>query len=265
MHTFVAHAVGRTRLFHDWGEAAALWSRITTGVPGVRALVLMPDHLHLDQTSPDGAALGRALRSFARWRNAHRGEAGPVFRRRPAPRALAGRQHVRRNLRYIHLNPCRAGLVRCPLAWPFSTHRDALGLTLSPARERVGEPERFHAYVSADPTCGVVGTALPAHPAGGETSLDAVAGAVSELLRVPLPWLCRRGAPRRVFISVARAVTSASTREIAAFAGLDGSGAGVARVPAASPTVARLVSRVAADPRFPGLVERDPRLSPGRR
>jgi len=71
----VAHAVPGTLLFRDWTEAHALWQRLAR-VTGVRALVLMPDHVHLVRTCEDPGDFGIALQAFARWRSRWRGRAG---------------------------------------------------------------------------------------------------------------------------------------------------------------------------------------------
>lgn len=70
---------------------------------------------------------------------------------------------VARQSRYLHLNPSRAGLVKDPLEWEWSTHRDVLGATTDPwidapglasalERPRDGFERWFHRYVSGDPS-----------------------------------------------------------------------------------------------------------------
>ncbi len=259
MFTFVAHAVHNTRLFADWEEASALWLRIVLRGPGLRGLVLMPNHLHLDSTSGDPKPLDLALRAFALWRNHHRGEAGAVWAARPAPEALSGPKHIRRNLRYLHLNPCRARLVACPAAWPFSTHRDCLGLAAAPARPRVSDPFAFHAYVSGDPSCAVEGTPYPsARLAEDRIPLGRIAAAVSEYLRRPLSEVYAPGKARRTFLAAARSLTDWSGAAIADHAGC--SRALVSRTRPLETRAASAIARMAADDRFWGLRDQDPRL-----
>jgi hypothetical protein len=43
---FAAHAMPPDFLFHDWREAQALWAGLLALGPP-RALVIMPDHVHL--------------------------------------------------------------------------------------------------------------------------------------------------------------------------------------------------------------------------
>jgi len=258
MFHLVAHAVAGTRLFQDWTEAQALWDRLAR-VPGLRALVLMPNHVHLVSAVADARAFDTARRAFARWRNNWRGQAGAVWQERPTVEALPDALHARRTTRYVHLNPCRARLVTCPAAWPFSTHRDALGLSLKPVRKREPDPVAFHAYVSADPSCSVNGTPYPGNRMQTErVPVERLAGAVSELARMPLEQVRARGPERALWISAARSLTSWSGAEIARAVGVHRSQVTrCAPLPAA--TVAAL-ERALADERFPGLVAGDLRL-----
>ncbi len=258
MFHLVAHAFRGTRLFNCWEEACALWQRLAR-VPGLRALVLMPDHVHLLSSSGDAHAFDAALRAYAQWRNHRRGVRGRVWEARPPPEALPDRKHARRTLRYVHLNPCRSRLVACPAAWPFSTHRDALGLALSPVREKAPDPVDLHRYISSDPSACVTGTPFPGDALRMDRpDLQALAGAVSELARVPLTRVFQRSPERQLFVGAARALTSWSGVEIARVAGVHPSQ--VARAGWPPRQVNAKLVRMLADERFPGLAERDPRL-----
>jgi hypothetical protein len=158
----------------------------------------------------------------------------------PSPPAerVEGATKIRRSVRYVHLNPCRARLVTDPLAWPFSTHLDAVGLTPCPVRDRVGDPAAFHRYVSADPTVDVQGTPLPV-ASSRSLGVEDVLAAVCHAYRVPPDRLLRRGPARRALVQNARALTDASVPAIAAAVGL-GRSAAHAIPAAADPAVARL-------------------------
>ena len=81
-----------TLLFRDWIEARALWDRLTAGLR-FRALVLMPDHVHVQlMDASQLAPLAVALRSYARWRNGTRGESGTVWEHRSSPTPIRGRR-----------------------------------------------------------------------------------------------------------------------------------------------------------------------------
>jgi hypothetical protein len=130
----------------------------------------MPNHGHLlDPSSADEVrlAVGALASGYARRLGMPR-----VFEPLPDPAPIPDALHLARQIRYVHLNPCRARLVADPLAWPYSTHRGIVGAEVNPwvgaARlaEQLGErargyAEAFHAYVSSDPSASVAGTPFP--------------------------------------------------------------------------------------------------------
>jgi hypothetical protein len=262
----VTHACHRatpgTLLFRTWAEARELWLRLVAG-PRFRALVLMPDHIHVQLSDPEQlASLAVALRSYARWRNEARGERGPVWEHRAAPTPIRGREHLERTTRYIHLNPCRRKLASDPLAWPFSTHRDAVGLAWPAVRRPVADPERFHAWVSADPSVAVSGSSLPRAADHGSRrwTLTELAAAVSALTRSPASALRERGPARSMLLCAACRSSTASEAEIAAY--LDVDRRTVRRSAARRDPRIPLVERVAGDPRFRVLGDGDLRAAP---
>ena len=214
MYPLVARAHDRSMLLHTAAEASALWFLLTRRVGRPVALCLMPDHLHLQHAQDVSGALGSALRAYALWRNALRGQSGPVFKRKPPAHPLATPDKVRRSVRYIHLNPVRAGLVSDPLAWPWSTHRDAVGICLRSVRDVDRDPDRFHRYVSSNPMVALNGTSLP-HEPGRVARVDEVLAAVSELTRRPMAHLGRRNAERTLAVAASRALCDATAAEIA--------------------------------------------------
>lgn len=257
-HHHVSHTVPGHLAFTSHLEARHLWDLILLHVPDPLALCLMPNHVHLLHDRPVTAALGVAIGAHAQWRNHSLGRRGALWLRQPPPDRVVGRTKLRRQVRYIHLNPCRDRLVRDPLSWPWSTHRDRVGLAVPCVRTRHPDPEGFHAYVSADPTVHPSGTALPlgydrADPAQ-------VTAAVSALTRSPADLLYRRGPARRLLLQALRTLCDGTPASLAALAGV--SPATWFRTPThRDPTVA-LVARVAGDPRFPGLAEGDLRRLP---
>jgi hypothetical protein len=131
----------------------------------------MPDHLHV--VAP-GEAVALHRRLVAVLSGARRSAHGLSIRFEPAPppEPVRDRKRLARDIRYVVLNPCRAGLACDPLAWTWSTHRDVVGAIVDPwvtperlARELAmaeeGFAARYHAYVSGDPSVAVEGTAFP--------------------------------------------------------------------------------------------------------
>ncbi len=222
-----------------------MW-RIVVGVaPDLVALCLMPDHLHLVVARDVRAALGRALGGLARRRNHQDGRFGPLFTPVPVPQPIADDQKLSTIVRYVHLNPCRARLVGDPLAWPFSTHRDAVGLTVP----RVGPRRpagRFHAYVSGDPTVALQGTELPV--AGGIPSPDDVLDAVSAITRTPRRSVGRYPTSRVLAVGVLAVLAPLPQRSAAQL--LDVSRTTLRATPAMPRDAVQIVARVAGDPRF---------------
>lgn len=94
------------------------------------AWCLMPNHIHLILTpaGPDGlrAALAEAHRRYARRINAARGWTGYLFQGRFASYPM-DEAHLMAAVRYVELNPVRAGLVGRAEDWPRSSARAHVG------------------------------------------------------------------------------------------------------------------------------------------
>ncbi len=212
------HLTARTvhgRPLHDPQVARKLWGALSKAFPEAMACCLMGNHLHLAVEGESGRAQ-RALRAIL---GRTKGDWEPV----PAAKVVPDkRDKVLRELRYIHLNPCRAGLAKDPLAWPWSTHRDVLGAITEPwvsARrlDHLIEAEAFHRYVSADPSVAIDGTPVPRisvaryqHPLA-EIALAALSSTRSESAD-----LRRRRLARRVFLQLAREQGWTSSEQLSA-------------------------------------------------
>src|SRR5579883_230312 len=85
---------------------------------------LMSNHVHLiavpERLGALASALGRTHVDYARWLNLRRGETGHVWQNRFYSCALDER-HQWHALRYVELNPVRAGLVAHAAEWPWSS------------------------------------------------------------------------------------------------------------------------------------------------
>lgn len=176
-----------TKPFVDAREAWWLWRRLRLHFPHALTACLMPDHVHLALDAEPLAATERLARLLAAARR-HRPPQAWGRVRDATP--IADARHLQRQIRYVHLNPCRAGLVRDPLAWPWSTHRGVIGAEARPwvsaatlaarfRRDEQGFARWFHAYVSGDTSAAVTGTAFPTlvppakHPSFSLTSIRA--------------------------------------------------------------------------------------------
>ena len=254
MQHLIAHSVPPHWLIHDWHEAAELWTRVLALGP-IHAAVIMPDHVHIVMRSPRWPAWLGCLSGYARWRNHRRGEQGrAVWLPAPPPEPLRSRKHLDRSVRYVHLNPCRDRLVGDPLAWAYSTHRDAVGLAMPGAIATHHDPPSLHAYVSSDPSVAVEGTELP-YGMGGlrDHSVQSIEAAVSNLTRTTLDGLQRRGPARTLLIQALVALTPLSDRAIARQLGLSPS-AVHQTLPIPGAALAK-VERVLGDRRFSPLYD----------
>jgi len=170
-----ARVVRGQRPFATAGAAQWLWERLRRMFPNALAACLMPDHLHLVAMVKDPAKarkrLARLLGAFTRYR------APDVHWSVAKPSEIPNGAHLLRQIRYVHLNPCRDGLTDDPLSWRYSTHRGLIGAELDPwvtperlaplvGRAVEGFAEWIHAYVSGDPTVSQNGTPFPAAAEG---------------------------------------------------------------------------------------------------
>jgi REP element-mobilizing transposase RayT len=170
------HITIRTRhghsLFHDFNLAQSTWIRLKIEFPDIWAACLMPNHIHLlvkntavKNNDPFTSVnrLNEALRILSmKHRLGKR-----IWDEIPAPHKILDQTHLKRQIRYVHLNPCRLNLVDDPLKWQFSTHRDLLGLRTQPwLHFPILNKMEWHSFISSDPTVHVTGSD---HPLAGQT------------------------------------------------------------------------------------------------
>ncbi|TVQ94672.1 MAG: hypothetical protein EA397_01250 [Deltaproteobacteria bacterium] len=253
MRHFAAHAVDDRLLFLTWEEGLHLWSVLTSRLPGA-VVCLMPNHVHVLAPEEGRGAIRGAMSSHARWLNHRRKLCGPLWRPLSDTGAILGREKWERNIRYVHLNPCRAGLVDDPLAWPLSTHRDLVGLTLRPVTPVRRDPAGFHRYVSSDPKVRVEGTMLPYNILEKPT-FDELVDAVSALVRCTDDELRRKTSARRTLIRAAKSLTPLNNREIAEAVGV--SRRTVENAAQLDPGGEKILRRVFGDRRFGLIVAED--------
>jgi putative transposase len=131
----LASDVGRCTLRSALVEAKSRWPFDIT------AIVLLPDHLHAIWALPRGDAeyarrWAWIKRTFtAKWlasggteaevsRAKRKGRRRGVWQRRYWEHVIRDENDLERHCDYIHYNPVKHGLVRCPSEWPYSSfHR----------------------------------------------------------------------------------------------------------------------------------------------
>jgi putative transposase len=95
------------------------------------AYCLMTTHYHLIlQISDDGLSDGMQELNgeYARRANARHGRVGHLFQNRFYSDWITSDEHLFGAIRYVALNPVRAGICADPAEWPWSSHRASAGL-----------------------------------------------------------------------------------------------------------------------------------------
>lgn len=101
----------------------------------VHAYCLMVNHFHLlleVESQPVSKMMHSLLHRYAQYVNLLHHYQGHLFGGRFWGRICTEDYDVRTVLRYIHRNPVRAGVVRRPDLYPWSSHRAYLGITREP-------------------------------------------------------------------------------------------------------------------------------------
>lgn len=119
----------RQHMLATLAEVAALY-----GV-SIHAYVLMDNHLHLLLTPPAADALSRMMQALGRryvaWFNTRHQRSGTLWEGRFRAGLIEGERHLLACMRYIELNPVRAGLCQDATQWTWSSAAHHLGLARS--------------------------------------------------------------------------------------------------------------------------------------
>src|SRR4051794_21492495 len=102
---------------------------------------LMTNHTHVLIQVPEATlsnGMQQLLSGYSRRWNERHGHSGHLFRNRFTSRQGETQSHLLAAVRYIDLNPVRAGLVSAPEAWRWSSYRAHVGLVHPPAFLDVG-------------------------------------------------------------------------------------------------------------------------------
>ena len=101
----------------------------------VHTFCLMTNHIHL-ALQVDDIPLSRGMQNlsfrYTRWINWREKRAGHLFQGRYKAVLVDVESYLRELVRYIHLNPVRAGMVTSPEDYPWSGHRAYLGKEILP-------------------------------------------------------------------------------------------------------------------------------------
>lgn len=122
----------------------------------VYAYVLMPNHFHLlmeVSDAPTARIMQSLLTGYVRGFNHTHGRKGHLFQGRYKAIVCERDSYLLELVRYIHLNPVRAGLVRRPGEWKWSGHGEYLGnqkrglVHPGPVMVEFKTPARYEAFV----------------------------------------------------------------------------------------------------------------------
>ena len=102
----------------------------------VHAYVLMPNHVHLLVTPENPGDVGRVVQSlgrrYVRWFNDRHGRTGALFEGRYRSTVVEADRYLLACMRYIEMNPVRAGLVQEPDEFRWSSHAHHAGQSVDP-------------------------------------------------------------------------------------------------------------------------------------
>jgi putative transposase len=122
-------AIDRFRFLHRLEEVVAGFGWL------VHAYCLMPNHFHLVIQTPEpnlSAGMHRLNFLTAQSFNRRHDVDGHLFQGRFKSPLVESETHMIELSRYVVLNPVRAGLVRHPADWRWSSYRAAVGLSPRP-------------------------------------------------------------------------------------------------------------------------------------
>ncbi len=211
---WVARASTPFQPFEEFEPACWFWKKLENAFPEMVSGVLMPNHLHL--ILPQKVDASRRLAGLLAAMSVRCGQTR-LWQTMPIPKEIPDTSHLRRQIRYLALNPCRKKLCKDPLEWYWSTYREVMGASIGSIQSKeklVGVLKessktfqvRFHDYVSGDPSVSVTGTPFP-KPAMikkfPDQSIGEILSAASAALRVMPSQVRERGPLRHLFVHLA--------------------------------------------------------------
>jgi len=120
----------RVRFLNDLGELAA-----AIGL-AIHAYVLMPNHVHVLATPKGHDTLARVMqalgRRYVRYFNDRHGRSGTLWEGRYRSTVVETDRYLLACMRYIEMNPVRAGLAGEPAQYRWSSHAHHVGVRADP-------------------------------------------------------------------------------------------------------------------------------------
>jgi REP element-mobilizing transposase RayT len=130
------------------------------------AYCLMPNHYHFLFYVREDAGLSpfvqRLFNSYTQAFNRQQNRTGTLFEGRAKSRLIDKSNYLLHIVRYIHLNPVRAGLTKKPEDWPYSNYREFVALPHGSIfdkeflKTQFSTPQEYQAFVEAEIPTDVV-------------------------------------------------------------------------------------------------------------
>ena len=135
LYHVIMRGVDRQDIFHcpeDHAKFIGLLAAVKGRLPFyLYAYCLMTNHIHLlveRMTDDIGRIMQRLLTGYAQYYNRRYRRSGHVLQGRHKAILCQSDAYLTELVRYIHLNPVRAKMVQWPGDYPYSSHREYLGL-----------------------------------------------------------------------------------------------------------------------------------------
>jgi putative transposase len=127
----IARGVNRQPCFFDHGDYSAYLTDVSDAAAAagcaIHAYVLMTNHVHLLVTGHQQRSVSRMMQSvgrrYVRRINAARNRTGTLFQGRFRASLIESERYLLACMRYIELNPVRAGMVSDPSQYRWSSYR----------------------------------------------------------------------------------------------------------------------------------------------
>jgi REP element-mobilizing transposase RayT len=136
IHHVVARGNSGGDIFHTRRDASVFLATLGAAVTASRwrclAYCLMPTHYHVLVETPDpnlSEGMHFLNTKYAAGFNTAHEQVGHVFQKRFHSELVTRDEHLLETLRYVVLNPVRAGLVEGPEAWEWSSYRATAGIS----------------------------------------------------------------------------------------------------------------------------------------
>jgi putative transposase len=153
LHHVMARGIDRQTIFHDDLDrdefVSRLWKLAGSGAFELFAWALVPNHFHLllkTARTPLSQAMRSLLTGHALWFNRRHGRVGHVFQNRYKSIVCEEEPYFLELVRYIHLNPLRAGIVATLEeldGYPYSGHSGIIGCVPQPWQQTQAVLEWF--------------------------------------------------------------------------------------------------------------------------